>query len=419
MLTILSAGLFLTGGSLLGQTTVSVSAMSTRGQVGLGDDIMITGLIVSGEPGDVKPVLLRGTGPLLATLGVENALADPRITLLQDGAVIASNDSWLAGGQTNAITASGSAPSDANEAAIMSLLSPGVYTVHLDGNGATGVGLAEAFFPEPVTLPEALIASGNFETLVAAVDAAGLVPTLLGDGPFTLFAPTDDAFAALPAGTVEGLLADIPALTNVLLYHVVAGQQVLSSQVSAGPIMMANGSPASITTDSGVMIDGASIIEVDWLGSNGVIHVIDSVILPPADPSTQTMVENLVGQGNFSTLVAAVQAAGLDTTLSGAGPFTLFAPTDEAFAALPAGTVEALLGDIPTLTDILLFHVVGGASVTASQVTAGPVTMANGDTATLGTDGGVTIEGANVIGADWVSSNGVIHIIDSVILPPN
>lgn len=298
-------------------------------------------------------------------------------------------------------------------------LEPGVYTVHLDGNGASGIGLAESFFPEPVTLPEALIASGNFNTLVAAVDAAGLVPTLVGDGPFTLFAPTDEAFAALPAGTVEALLGDIPALTNVLLYHVVAGQQVMAADVSAGPVMMANGSPASLSTEMGVMIDDANIIEVDWMGSNGVIHVIDSVLLPPADPSTQTIVENLVGQGDFSTLVAAVQAAGLDSTLSGSGPFTLFAPTDAAFAALPAGTVEALLADIPTLTDILLFHVVGGAAVTSSEVMAGPVTMANGDSATLGTEGGVTIEGANVIGADWESSNGVIHIIDSVILPPN
>lgn len=257
--------------------------------------------------------------------------------------------------------------------------------MHLGSNSGDGNGLAEAYFIDEVTLPENLIAAGSFDTLVAAVQAAGLVETFVSDGPFTLFAPTDEAFAALLAGTVEGLLADIPALTNVLLYHVVAGQEILAAQVATGPVMMANGSPASLSTDGSVTIDNANVIEVDWMGSNGVIHVIDSVLLPPADPEGQTIVENLVAQGNFSTLVAAVQAAGLDITLSGTGGFTLFAPTDAAFASLPAGTV----------------------------------TMANGDTASLGTDGGVTINEANVTGTDWGNSNGVIHIIDSVNLPPN
>lgn len=300
----------------------------------------------------------------------------------------------------------------------MAMLTPGVYTVHLHGQTTPANGLAEAYFVEEKSIPANLIASGNFTTLVAAVQAAGLVPTLSGPGPFTLFAPTDEAFAKLPAGTVEALLADIPALTNILLHHVVSGREVVAADVAAGPLMMANGIPTSLATEGGASIGGAAITEVDWFGSNGVIHVIDEVILPPSDPAGRTVVGNLVAQGNFTTLVAAVQAAGLVDTLNSAGPFTLFAPTDAAFAKLPAGTVEALLADIPKLRDILLYHVISGAKVESAAVTAGSVTMANGDAATLSVTGGVKINNANVTGVDWQSSNGVIHIIDTVILPP-
>lgn len=402
-------------GSLAAET--NVANLSTRGQVGVGEDVMIVGVVVEGDAHDYQSVLVRGVGPWLADFDVTDALADPHIALFEGDTQIADNDDWMTGGHSYAIAASGFAPEYENEGALIAMLTPGNYTMTLDGNGASGVGLAEAYFIEEKSLPENLIAAGSFETLVAAAQAAGLVDTLLSPGPFTLFAPTDEAFAALPAGTVEGLLNDIPALTNILLYHVVSGAEVYSEQIAAGPVMMANGSPASLSLDSGVMIETANVIEADWMASNGVIHVIDSVILPPAAPSDQTIVENLVAQGDFSTLVAAVQAADLVDTLNSAGPFTLFAPTDAAFAALPEGTVAALLNDIPTLTDILLYHVIPNAQVLSSQVVAGPVTMANGASATLSVDGGVMIDEANVTGVDWLSSNGVIHIIDAVILP--
>lgn len=124
------------------------------------------------------------------------------------------------------------------------------------------------------------VGAGTFETLVAAVTAAGLVDTLKGDGPFTVFAPTDEAFAALPEGTVEALLADIPALTAILTYHVVAGR-VMSTDLSDG--MMAetvNGQSITIGTMNGVTVNGANVITADIEASNGVIHVIDAVILP-------------------------------------------------------------------------------------------------------------------------------------------
>ena len=125
------------------------------------------------------------------------------------------------------------------------------------------------------------VGAGNFTTLVAAVEAAGLVETLKGEGPFTVFAPTDEAFAALPEGTVESLLADPEALAAILTYHVVPGK-VMSTDLSNG--MMAatvNGADVTIMTEGGVMVNDANVVTADIEASNGVIHVIDAVILPP------------------------------------------------------------------------------------------------------------------------------------------
>ena len=124
------------------------------------------------------------------------------------------------------------------------------------------------------------VAAGNFDTLVTAIKAAGLVDTLKGAGPFTVFAPTDEAFAKLPAGTLEALLADKDKLTAVLTYHVVSGKLMASDVVQASSLKTVQGGSASIDTSSGAKIDGANIVKTDIQTSNGVIHVIDSVILP-------------------------------------------------------------------------------------------------------------------------------------------
>lgn len=267
----------------------------------------------------------------------------------------------------------------------------------------------------PADIVDTAVADGRFTTLVAAVQAAGLVDTLKSEGPFTVFAPTDDAFAKLPEGTIEALLADIPALTDILLYHVADGRQFAADVVSMEKLETIQGKSAMISLmDGKAMIDNAEIIITDILTSNGVIHVIDSVILPPKD-----IVETAVADGRFTTLVAAVEAAGLVDTLKGEGPFTVFAPTDEAFAKLPAGTIEALLADIPALTDILLYHVVPGKVMAADVVnltSAGTV---------LGQDINIKVENGNVYLNDTVmviitdikTYNGVIHVIDSVLLP--
>ena len=291
------------------------------------------------------------------------------------------------------------------------------------------------------TIVDIAVEDGRFGTLVTALQAAGLVDTLAGDGPFTVFAPTDDAFAALPDGVVAGLLEDVPALTDVLTYHVVSGSVLAEQVVGLTSATTLQGEEVTIEvidpnrpplTIGNVMIDGATVIITDIVGSNGVIHVIDAVILPSAIAASlatpedamdsmgvsKTIVDIAVEDGRFGTLVTALQAAGLVDTLSGEGPFTVFAPTDDAFAALPDGVVAGLLEDVPALTDVLTYHVVSG-SVLAEQVVGltSATTLQGEDVTVAVNDGSVMIDGANVIITDIIGSNGVIHVIDAVILP--
>jgi transforming growth factor-beta-induced protein len=280
--------------------------------------------------------------------------------------------------------------------------------------------------PEPTAVPteepemaksimDIAAEDGRFSTLVAAVEAAGLAETLSGEGSFTVFAPTDDAFAALPEGTVEALLADIPALTDILLYHVLEGAVMAADVVNLNSAKTLQGQSVDISAEGGkVMIDGAEVLITDIEASNGVIHVIDSVILP----ESRDIVDIAVEDGRFTTLVTAVQAAGLVDALKGEGPLTVFAPTDDAFAALPEGTVEALLADIPTLTDILLYHVVPGKVMASDVVELNNALTLNGQYVDIKVeDGNVMIDNAQVIITDIDASNGVIHVIDAVILP--
>ncbi len=272
------------------------------------------------------------------------------------------------------------------------------------------------------------IGAGQFKTLVAAVQAAGLVEALQGKGPFTVFAPTDAAFAKLAPGTVEGLLKDPKALANILLYHVVPGEVKAAAVKDGLTAKTLQGSTVAFKVmDGKVMINGANIVATDVMASNGVIHVIDSVILPPAAPAapaatavvSKDIVATAIGAGQFKTLVAAVQAAGLVEALQGKGPFTVFAPTDAAFAKLPPGTVEGLLKDPKALANILLYHVVPG-EVKAAAVKDGLTakTLQGSTVAFKVVDGKVMINGANIVATDVMASNGVIHVIDSVILPP-
>ncbi len=269
----------------------------------------------------------------------------------------------------------------------------------------------------PGDIVDIAAADGRFQTLVTAVQAAGLEETLRGEGPFTLFAPTDDAFAALPAGTVPSLLNDTAALTEILLYHVVSAAVYASQVVELSHATTVQGQPVavSVASDGRVFINDAQVVITDIQATNGVIHVIDTVITPP----TSTIVESLQEDGRFSTLLTAVAAAGLVETLSGDRPFTLFAPTDAAFLRLPAGTVAALLGDIPQLTDILLYHTVAGRVFSGDVVALDFATSVQGEAIGVALSGGSVIldREANVTEVDILTTNGVIHVIDRVILP--
>jgi transforming growth factor-beta-induced protein len=258
---------------------------------------------------------------------------------------------------------------------------------------------------------------GRFSTLVAALGAANLVDTLRSAGPFTVFAPTDDAFAKLPPGTVEALLNDIPTLTSILLYHVVPGKVMASDVVSLTSAGTALGTDLQVSLkDGGVLINDSRVLITDLQATNGVIHVIDTVLLPPA--KQPNIVEIAVADGRFTTLTAALGAANLVETLQGQGPFTVFAPTDDAFAKLPAGTIQALLNDIPTLTNILLYHVVSGNVMAADVVGLTRTTAVNGKSIGISMrNGSVFLNDSKVIITDITAENGVIHVIDDVLLP--
>ena len=276
----------------------------------------------------------------------------------------------------------------------------------------------------PKDIVDTAIADGRFTTLVAAVQAAGLVDTLKSAGPFTVFAPTDEAFAYLPPGTVEELLKpeNLEQLKKLLLYHVVPGFYFASDVVSQTSLMTAAGLPLEVKVmDGKVYVDDVQIIITDIFTANGVIHVIECVLMPPSSPEPKDIVDIAIADGRFTTLVAAVQAAGLVDTLKSAGPFTVFAPTDEAFAKLPPGTVESLLlpENLETLKQILLYHVVPGKVMAADVVQLSFAYTAAGLPVRIQVkDGKVFINDAQVIITDIQASNGVIHVIDCVLLPP-
>ena len=300
----------------------------------------------------------------------------------------------------------------------------------------------EAAEGEMADIVDTAVAAGDFETLVAAVSAAGLVDTLKSEGPFTVFAPVDAAFAALPEGTVDSLLADPEgALTDVLLYHVVPGKVMAADVLGLDGQMVetVGGGMLEVTVDGdAVMINGIEVVAADVETSNGVIHVIGGVLVPEAGDEMAEgemaeeemaedhgemadIVDTAVAAGDFETLVAAVSAAGLVDTLKGEGPFTVFAPTDEAFAALPEGTVDSLLADPEgALTDVLLYHVVAGKVMAADVLglDGQMVETVGGGSLEVTVDGdSVMINGIEVVATDVETSNGVIHVIGGVLVP--
>lgn len=276
---------------------------------------------------------------------------------------------------------------------------------------------------ETEDIPSNAAASGVHESLVAALGHAGLVETLQGDGPFTVFAPTDAAFeaAGIDLATYDNDEANA-TLVDILTYHVLEGA-VDAANVSDGLVAtMLNGDNATFTVNNGtVQINDATVTEADVVASNGIIHFIDKVLLPPVDePALEDIATVATNTGDHDSLVAALAHAGLVATLQGDGPFTVFAPTDEAFAAagIDLSTYDNDEANA-TLADLLSYHVYAG-SVAAADVTDGMVaTMVNGENATFTVVNGTVMVGdATVTTPDVAASNGVIHVIDKVLTPP-
>lgn len=273
------------------------------------------------------------------------------------------------------------------------------------------------------TIVDVAVADPQFSILVSALQKADLVNTLKSSGPFTVFAPNNAAFSTLFSQLgvtgIDELSAE--ALRPILLNHVVTGK-IMSSEITSGYVATANNSgPASasvkvlVQKSSGVTVDGSSVTMADVAASNGVIHVVDRVILPAS------VVSHAINNPDFSILVQAVVKAGLVEALSADGPFTVFAPTNTAFnnlfAALGVNGLDDL--SVETLTPILLYHVVSG-NILSSQVATGMVaTLKEGSSIDVMVSGGSVKlnSSSNVVAVDVQGTNGVVHAIDAVLLP--
>ena len=262
-----------------------------------------------------------------------------------------------------------------------------------------------------------IASSPNHTTLTAAINAAGIEATLSGAGTFTVFAPTDDAFvsALTELGlTAEELLAS-EGLADILTYHVL-GSTVLSTDLENGitPTPLNDTNTIKVTVGgSGVFVNQAQVTGPDNETGNGVVHVTDGVIL-----STETVVDVALSTGVHGTLVAAVIAAELLPALTNPfADFTVFAPTDDAFAEIPTSVLDALLED-PTgdLKQILLYHVVGAVAMSTDLSDGDVFQTLQGDDVTVNIDNSVVmINESTVTAADNEADNGVVHVIDLVL----
>ena len=283
--------------------------------------------------------------------------------------------------------------------------------------------------PSPGNIVEVASEAGSFPTLLAALEAAGLVDALSdASASLTVFAPTEEAFAALPDGALDALLADPDALANVLTYHVIDSEVGVSAALDLAPttVETLQGSDVALTVraDDYLYVNMAKVVDYDIEASNGVIHVVDSVLMPlDLTPSALTIAEIASADGNFETLVAAASAADLVGTLGNPdASLTLFAPTDAAFTAMGEAAVQYLLSDSEKLESTLLYHVAGTplTSVDALAAAGQGITMANGDNAMFSlSESGLMIDGATLTTTDIVASNGIIHVIDTVLQAPS
>lgn len=298
------------------------------------------------------------------------------------------------------------------------IIAAGVALLATSSTSATECSSGSQAKAAKSSIVETAVAAGSFKTLAAALDAADLVTALQGDGPFTVFAPTDDAFAKLPEATLKSLLKpeNRAQLASILTFHVVPGSYPAAKVLKSGALSSLNGQRINFSAKGEqAFAGGATIVKTDIECSNGIIHVLDSVILP----SSKNLVETATEAQSFTSLLAAATAAGLAGELTNNGPYTIFAPTDAAFAALPAGTVESLLKpeNKSKLAAILKAHVASGRVYADQVLGAGSAVALSGDRLSVVAEGGsVRVNGSRIVTTDIDASNGVIHVIDQVIL---
>jgi transforming growth factor-beta-induced protein len=341
----------------------------------------------------------------------------------------------------------------ATDGDMMGATGPACGSLPSDGEGSLA-GMADD--------PAATAASNNPElsTLVAAVTEAGLVDTLNGPGPFTIFAPVNAAFEEIPPADLDAVLADTDLLTSILTYHVVPEQLSSSELADAGTVATVNGAELEITMDGDTLMvngDEATVVCADVPTANATVFLIDAVLMPPMDSATTgttapaagaAMMEpsgpacaslpadgegSLAGMADdpaataasnnpeLTTLVAAVQAAGLVDTLNSEGPYTIFAPVNAAFAKIPQADLDAVLADTDLLTSILAYHVVPEQLNSEQLVAAGTLPTVNGAELTVAMDGDtLTVnDGAAMVAcADIPTANATVYLIDSVLMPP-
>lgn len=293
--------------------------------------------------------------------------------------------------------------------------------------------------PAPQTITDLVTSGSQFNLLEAAVVRANLATTLSGTGPFTVFAPTDDAFRAAGFADAAAInAAPVATLSNILLYHVVSGSAVASSAIPSGqtayPTSVSGNAAIHVTKASSgsVSINNARLTVADGIASNGVVHVIDRVLLPPAGNILQVAQSDTTL--SFVTAAAGRGGAAVTTALGGTTPLTVFAPTNAAFRATPFNSLSAInAAPVATLTAILTNHVLAASRAYSPTLTSGPVATFGGGslTVTVGSNNAISIlsrgngtNASNVIAnsgttvnQDINATNGVIHKIDRVLLP--
>jgi len=269
------------------------------------------------------------------------------------------------------------------------------------------------------TISQTISENESLDTFESLIAQAGLNASLSGNASFTVFAPTDAAFELLGQANLANLgkPESKAKLTSILTYHVVPGTWTAAQFGANGSANTLNGQRLGFAGANGTFTVGeVAITETDIKCSNGVIHVVDAVLMP----SQANIVEVAGSNGNYGTFLKACKAAGLDATLAKNGNFTVFAPTDEAFAKLPAGMFEMLMQpeNRLQLREILSYHVIPGNRVFANDLNGGELSTVLGETLTVATnDGTVTLANGTLVNSDVQASNGVIHGVDSVLLP--